>query len=68
MRSFEKTVKIKSIPTPFIIFLSTLCWLLPAKQDFDRCLTLNKSLRQSLERLIAETKQQIAGRNSIWMK
>jgi tetratricopeptide (TPR) repeat protein len=34
-----------------------------AQQDFDRCLSLNKNLRQSLERLIAETKQQMAGRN-----
>ena len=34
-----------------------------AQQDFDRCLELNKNLRQSLERLIIETKQQMAGRN-----
>jgi Tfp pilus assembly protein PilF len=31
-----------------------------AQQDFDRCLALDKRLRQSLERLIAETKQQMA--------
>ncbi len=34
-----------------------------AEQDFARCLTLNKNLKQALERLIAETKQQMAGRN-----
>jgi len=31
-----------------------------AQQDFDRCLALNKNLRQSLERLIAETEHIIA--------
>lgn len=34
-----------------------------AQQDFERCLALDKNLRQSLERLIAETKQRMAGRD-----
>jgi tetratricopeptide (TPR) repeat protein len=36
-----------------------------AQQDFIHCLKLNKNFRQSLERLIAETKQQMAERGSI---
>jgi Tfp pilus assembly protein PilF len=31
-----------------------------AQQDFDRCLSLNQNLRQSLERLISEAKRQLA--------
>jgi tetratricopeptide (TPR) repeat protein len=34
-----------------------------AQRDFEQCLALNKNLRQSLERLIADTKQRMAGRN-----
>jgi len=34
-----------------------------AKRDFDRCLALNKNLWESVDRLIAETKQQMAGHN-----
>ena len=31
-----------------------------AQQDFDQCLTLDNGLRQSLERMIAEVKRQVA--------
>ncbi|MGH9940481.1 MAG: hypothetical protein ACREAM_29915, partial [Blastocatellia bacterium] len=36
-----------------------------AEQDFAKCLTLNKNLKQSLDQLIAEAKQQLARRGSI---
>jgi len=40
-------------------------WWGGAQQGFAHCFVLNKDLKQSLERLIAEAKQQLAARGPI---
>jgi len=53
MGSFEKTMKTKSIPAPFIIFLSTLCRLLPATAVAQQLISRSTTTISYIERGVA---------------